>query len=311
MRERFAELTACEVQKATAEAVGERARSDPGTAVVRERAGGHEQVHVRMPLERAAPGVQHGEGADLPAEPAAVAAECGEGREGGTAEHGEQHALVVAHDAPELGGQREDDVEVLHGQEQVALSRDPAGGGIMAALRASAVVAGVKEQVLVAARGAPGEVAAERTGAAARDRAHGVDVAARHGGAVAREVVLTMPTDDVGEQHGAGTELQVGHQAVDDILEALDAGLGDVHVELGGAQGLVTEDGLDGAQGDAGFEQVRRVAVAQGVDAGVLGEGGLLVGGGESLLERGLVHALPLGGTNRKRVEDAGRSSFQ
>ena len=59
-----------------------------------------------------------------------------------------------------------------------------------------------------------------------------------------------------------GDSSEVDHQAIEHVLQVLDAGLRDVHVDLGGAQGLVTEHGLDGAQGDAGLEQVRRVAVS-------------------------------------------------
>lgn len=48
------------------------------------------------------------------------------------------------------------------------------------------------------ARSAPGEMAAERTGATARDRVQRAEVSLWHGGAVACEVVLPVPDDDVG-----------------------------------------------------------------------------------------------------------------
>jgi len=83
----------------------------------------------------------------------------------------------------------------------------------------------------------------------------------RHGRAVPRQVVSSVPHDDVGQAEHRRARLEVDHQAIEHVLQALDSGLGHVHVDLGGAQRLVTEDGLDGAQRDAGFEQVRRVAV--------------------------------------------------
>ena len=61
------------------------------------------------------------------------------------------------------------------------------------------MVAGVIEHVLPSARSALGEMAAERTGATARDGVQRAEVSLRHGGAVACEVVLPVPDDDVGQ----------------------------------------------------------------------------------------------------------------
>ena len=60
-------------------------------------------------------------------------------------------------------------------------------------------MAGVIEHVLPSARSALGEMAAERTGATARDGLQCAEASLRHGGAVACEVVLPVPDDDVGQ----------------------------------------------------------------------------------------------------------------
>jgi hypothetical protein len=122
---------------------------------------------VRVPLESTSPGVEDGERADAPAEPARVGAERRERIECGAEEDAEQGALMLAHGSAQLRREREDDMEVRNGQEQRALALRPLGGGIVAATRASAVVAGMKEQMLPSTHGALGEVA---TSAAVRQR---------------------------------------------------------------------------------------------------------------------------------------------
>jgi hypothetical protein len=85
-------------------------------------------------------------------------------------------------------------------------------------------------------------------------------------------------------RHRRARATERGHQPVDDLLQALAAGLRDVHVQLGRAHGLVSEDLLDRAQRHAALEQVRRVAVAQRVDGGVFAEPDLVARGHERLL---------------------------
>jgi hypothetical protein len=76
-------------QRALAEALGQsvnvhqeglfaRRRFEPSSTIGSEATGGHEQVDVWMPLERAGPGVEHGESTDTTAEPAWIGAERGE-----------------------------------------------------------------------------------------------------------------------------------------------------------------------------------------------------------------------------------------
>jgi hypothetical protein len=64
----------------------------------------------------------------------------------------------------------------------------------------------------------------------------------------------------------------------------------------------VTEIGLNEAQIDAGFEQMRGVGMAQGVDAGVFLHAALLQGGFEGALDTALVHRLSGGGRGHTRA---------
>lgn len=265
--------SASEVEEVSAEVFGESEHGDeerllpsgwvePGLAIGGQAAGGQEHVHVGMPLEGAGPGVQHGEGADLSAEPARVGAKCGERVEGSAKQDGQELPLVRANDSAQLRGQSEDDVEVRHRQEQGALTLEPAASGVISTLGAGAVPARMVQQMRAAARGALGEVSAECTGATAQNGRQGTDVARQYGGAVAIEVVLPMPAHDVGELEHRRRWLEPDHQAVEDFLQPLHAGLSDMHVDFRGAQRLVAEQCLNRTQRDAGLEQMSRVAVA-------------------------------------------------
>ena len=109
---------------------------------------GNEHVDVGMPLERAGPRMQDGERADLGSEEARVSAEASERVERGLEEHRKERCLMRAHEAAELRRQSEHDMEVGHGQEKLALPRDPILSRVMAALWTGAMPARMKEQML-------------------------------------------------------------------------------------------------------------------------------------------------------------------
>jgi hypothetical protein len=168
--------------------------------------------------------VEHGEHTDAPAEPLRIHAQCGERIERGAEQRAAERLLVLAHGAAELPRQGEDDVEVRHRQQQVALPLEPAACGGVAAAGAGPVMARVRQHMLTAARGAHGEMAAERTGATARDGIERADVPLRHGRAVPNQVVSSVPDDDVGQTEHRSARLQVDHQAIEHILQVLDSG---------------------------------------------------------------------------------------
>lgn len=228
--------------------------SKPCAPIGCQSASGHEHVDVRMPLECARPSVQHRERTDAAAEPARVGTQYGERLERRLKEHAQEHALVGPHDLSQLGREREHDVEVLDRQYELSLLLEPSSRGVVATLWARPMPARVIEQMCASALCALGQMAAQCQGAALRDRLDGTGVTGQHGIAVALQIVGPMPTQNVGEaQHGSAA-LEVGHQAVDDLLKLLAAWLRHVHVELGRAHGLVAEYLLDRAQRYAALE---------------------------------------------------------
>ena len=65
--------------------------------------------------------------------------------------------------------------------------------------------------------------------------------------------------------------------------------MGDMHVDHSRLHALVAEEPLNGRYGDATLEQMRGIAVSQGMDGGSFGNRGVSARGAEGLLERGLV----------------------
>ena len=90
---------------------------DPALAVRGETAAGHDHVHVRVVGHGRAPGVQHRRDGD----PGTQVLRVGGDREHGLGRGLEQqvvdHALVVVGDVADGRRQREDDVEIGHGQQ--------------------------------------------------------------------------------------------------------------------------------------------------------------------------------------------------
>ena len=116
---------------------------------------------------------------------------------GGAEQQVVDHRLVLVGDGGDLGGQREDHVEVRHRQQVGLAGRQPVLRRRALALRAVAVAAGVVGDALLAAAGAALDMAAERGGAAGLDRRHHLQLAEAEvsglgpapGGAVAAEDV--------------------------------------------------------------------------------------------------------------------------
>jgi hypothetical protein len=119
-------------------------------------------------------------------------------------EHRDQGVLVLTYQAAEFRRQCDHDMKVRHRQEQFALTLKPSGGRVMPALRARAMPAGVKEQMFAMTVRAFGDMAAERACAAKCQRLDGTNVTRQYGVAVPLQVVLAMPTQNIGDsKHGS------------------------------------------------------------------------------------------------------------
>ena len=226
--------------------------------------------------QRLAPGVQHGEEADLGAEVARVGGDGAQRVGDGPEEQAVDDGLVLDGDLGDGRGDGEDDVEVLGGQQVRAATFEPLGAGQRLAGGTVAVAAGIVPDAPMAAVVALLDVAAERGGAALLDGRHHATLGRRQDGsdlgsegvAVAAE---DLPHGEGGARHdrrslrrdasGRGPREQVQR-----TRGRADRGGRDPQVTRRGLQTPMPEQELDGAQVRAGLEQVNREGMAQGVN---------------------------------------------
>ncbi len=157
---------------------------DPALAIWRDASTRHDHVHVRMMGHGRAPGVQHRGNGDAGAEMLRVGGDCEHGLGRGLEQQVVDCRLVLVSDVADRRRQREDDVEVGHGQELAlpllhpGARRGPLALGAMPV--AAAVVGDDGMGTVLAARNMP----AERRRAAALDRAHHLELGEAHMAAV-------------------------------------------------------------------------------------------------------------------------------
>ena len=172
-------------------------RRYPARAVRRQRAAGHDAVHVHVLGESLPPGVEHGGHAEVAPEVPRIAPE---GHERGGRALKQQpidQARVTLGERVEDVGQGEDDVEVRNRQHLSAARREPALGGHALALGTVPIATGVVGDALGAALRADGPMAAERGGAAPRDGKQGTALSA--GQDVGGPIPCAMRAHDVGQ----------------------------------------------------------------------------------------------------------------
>src|SRR5260370_29366281 len=76
-------------------------------------------------------------------------------------------------------------------------------------------------------------------------------------------------------------------QVVEGALHLREPGLGQVGVDGGGVEALVTEQGLDGLEAGASLDEVGGESVSERARSDVLQDAGLLAGGAEGALDAG------------------------
>jgi len=135
--------------------------------IAREAAGGDDRVHVRVEAQVARPRVEHERGAERRIE--AALAELEERPRRSAEERVEHHARRVLRERPQLGRQREDDVEVADIEHVLAALLDPLLRRERLALRTVPIATGIVSRVLVVARFTVIEVPSERSRATSRD----------------------------------------------------------------------------------------------------------------------------------------------
>jgi hypothetical protein len=95
-------------------------------------------------------------------------------------------------------------MKVRYRQEQLALTVEPPTGRVVPTLRTRTMSARVQKQMLAMALGAFGDMAAERSSATPGKRLNGTDMTGQYGVAVVLQVVIAVPTQNIGNpEHGS------------------------------------------------------------------------------------------------------------
>lgn len=172
---------------------------NPATLILGESTTGDDAVDVRMELQVAGPGVQHGSDAELRAvtQPFRIG---GQGRQdgaGGLEQQVEERGAVLAAKIAQFAWQREDEVKVVYRQNAFEPGLDPAGLVERLAPWAMSIPTRVVRGPLEPARSAYLQVSAERGGSASHQVAYDRLLGRDQGVAVA--VGIEMPTENVGD----------------------------------------------------------------------------------------------------------------
>ena len=246
--------------------------------IAAQRPAGHQRMHVQVASQVLRPGVQHQrEGADA-AQPARVGGELGE--RGGRALHQRvvDPARVHRGQRVELVRQREHQVAVRHVEQLGQPRRAPGIARTGLALRAMPIAARVPAPRLGTAAVAAQALAAQCRRAAAR-RWRARRVPARVLRRVRAQISRPEVPQHLGQRggHGRLSASRDGRQRRQQRQRLAPGAVGQVRprqvqVARGGADVAVAEPLLQAVQVHAGFEQVGGIAVAQGVDAAVLGD---------------------------------------
>ena len=155
-----------------------------------------------MVRQRLAPGVQHGDEADIGAEMLRVGSDGLEGSCGASEQRAVDYAFILQRQRREFSGQGEDDVEIGDGQQIFATILQPGGAPVRLAFRAMAVAAGVVRYAHLTAGIAGIDVAAKLGGTTGREIAQDAPLCLRHRQAGHATIGSGQGTDDVGDLEG-------------------------------------------------------------------------------------------------------------
>jgi hypothetical protein len=155
--------------------------------------------------------MEDGHDADLATDVVWIGGQFGQSLGSGLHQEGIQGLLVGAQQIAELVGDGEDDVEVRHGQEFLAATREPGLGIFAVALGTRPVAAGVIDVLLPAAVVTDVELATQGWAAAMAKVQERPTVAGEHALAETLDIPVAVETEDVGHlRHGELSEAATG-----------------------------------------------------------------------------------------------------
>jgi hypothetical protein len=231
-----------------------RATGDPARVVERWTAAGHDAMDVRVVMQALAPGVKHGDEADLGAEMLRVGGD-GAQRLGRHAQQdGIDGLLVLEGDLGHWRRQREHDAEVWHRLQFGLPGGKPLSARLPLALRAMPVTAEIVDTADEAALGAGLRVTAQRRRPTQLDGAHHPPLDAAEMTvmraairiAVAAENICHFQTNRHGVA-GSGGRYDLQRQPIERALAAPDQPGRDLGVAGRGRQTAMIQENLDDA----------------------------------------------------------------
>src|SRR5271169_7084384 len=142
---------------------------DPSGAIESQAASGNDVMHMGMMLEVLSPGVEHAEKSDVGSQVLRIASKSEHRRSTGAIEQIVEQPLVLQYQSRQRMRQRENHVEVRHGQQFGRARREPFCARVSLALRAVPIAARVERDGLMATADALVAMTTQCRGAAADD----------------------------------------------------------------------------------------------------------------------------------------------
>lgn len=239
-------------------------------ARVIESCPGHEHMEVRMELKLLIPCVKNGgETVDLGVEalgPNQLLAQSGRSRP--EEQVISAFGLRAEEEGSELGRQGEGDHEVGSANPFVEFPLDPLASGLAPTSRTGLVVAAMIGEVGASTLRAPVKLAAHDRSAAVLDGPDG-PMLRRREDRILRQKLRQEATQHRlnGErQRSKGLAWQTVAKALHHLESIFSGDMGQMQINHGGSDLLMSQQALDGVEMSAGFEQVSREAVTQGMN---------------------------------------------
>lgn len=237
-------------------------------AVGTKAAARDKAVDVWMITHASRPGVKHAKNADLAADVPGVGRKLLERRRRTPHEQPVEFFLVGADRLLEFMGNSKHEVEIGDIEQIIQLASPPTLRHLTVAGRTAPVVAGVIRVMLVAAGWTMGAMAAQRRGAAGHDVSNRPAMAGQQFVPVELEILRGKTTEDLRDRrHEPDRVAILKFQAK--LIESCakrDLGLfGQMGIDCGGDDAVVSQEHLNRAQVNAGFQEARGIRMAQRV----------------------------------------------
>ena len=177
-----------------------RPRADPAGSIRRQPSTGHDAVDVRVELQGLSPGVQHSDQAGVGAKVVGIGGHLEHGCSGGAEQQAIDDPGIGQGDRAQDIRQREDEMEVRHGEQLCSAGFRPPCRGRGLTGGAVAVAAGVVGDLLMPALGALQDMTAQGRGSAGGQVFQGAALLGRESPVVLAQKLVIGAADDLGHR---------------------------------------------------------------------------------------------------------------